>query len=354
MTQASKAAWKAAELQDDPSWIFPLDDAARADLLRALHRLEPDADLLSLTRADLDLGAAGPVLEAAMREVRDGRGFALLRGLPRDELDEAGFGRLTWALGLHTGVARPQNRATEYLAPVRDAGSVYRSAGGRGYSSSAGLDFHTDSADVVMLSCYNQAREGGQSMVTSSVTAHAVLAAEAPELAEALHQPFWFSRQTEQAPDESPAYPNPVFDNAGALLCSKWNRNRVLMAQRIDGVPRLTEAQAEAIEALDQVLRRPELMFAMYLQPGDVQILNNHVTLHSRTEFVDFDEPQRKRLLFRLWLAPPDSPRLPESWLPAYRSVAPGTVRGGIMGQAYGARHRAYEQRQATTLGMPA
>jgi len=47
-------------------------------------------------------------------------------------------------------------------------------------------------------------------------------------------------------------------------------------------------------------------MYAMYLQPGDMQILNNHVTLHARTEFEDYDDPVRKRCLFRLWLAPPD------------------------------------------------
>jgi len=178
------------------------------------------------------------------------------------------------------------------------------------------------------------------------------LTAERPDLAEALHQPFWFSRQMEQAPDETVAYPNPVYDEAGGLLCSKWNRNRIQIAQHIAGVPPLTSQQRAAMDALDEVLRRPELMYAMYLQPGDVQILNNHVTLHSRTEFVDFEEPSRKRLLFRLWLAPPDSARLPESWLPAYRSVSPGTVRGGIIGQAYDAARQEYERRQAQELDM--
>jgi hypothetical protein len=57
--------------------------------------------------------------------------------------------------------------------------------------------------------------------------------------------------------------------------------------------------------------------------------------------------------LFRLWLAPPDSPLLPESWKPFYRSVAPGSVRGGIIGQAYDEVRRAYERRAAEDLGMP-
>lgn len=350
----SPATWTAADLRADQRWMFPLDDAARRDLLNAVRRLDPDTDLLALTRADIDLGAAAPVLAAAMLEVRDGRGLALLRGLPRAELDEAAFGRLTWLLGLHAGVARPQNRASAYLTPVRDAGSVYRSAGGRGYSSNAELDFHTDSADVVMLACFNQAQEGGMSMVTSSVAAHVALAEEAPDLLEVLHQPFWFSRQTEQAPDETPAYPNPVFDSADGLLCSKWNRNRIRTAQQIEGVPPLSDAQRAAMDTLDATLRRPDLMYEMYLQPGDVQILNSHVTLHSRTAFLDYQEPAEKRLLFRLWLAPPNSPRLPDTWLPAYRSVAPGTVRGGIRGQSHDGRRRSFEHRQAAALAMRA
>jgi Taurine catabolism dioxygenase TauD, TfdA family len=349
------AAWHAADLRAATSWIFALDDRARRDLRQAVRKArDPDKSMFDYRRADFDLGHAGPVIQAALHEAMHGRGTALLRGLPRDDVDEGEFALLSWAIGLHIGVARPQGKASQYISPVRDIGTVYRSAGGRGYSSNADLDFHTDSADVVLLACYNQALSGGMSMLTSSVTAHQQLAAERPDLSEALHQPFWFSRQMEQAPDETAAYPNPVYDDADGLLCSKWNRNRIQIAQQIAGVPPLTPQQRAAMDALDEVLRRPELMYAMYLQPGDVQILNNHVTLHSRSEFVDYEEPSRKRVLFRLWLAPPDSPRLPESWLPAYRSVAPGTVRGGIIGQAYDATRREYELRQAKELGMGA
>jgi hypothetical protein len=92
----------------------------------------------------------------------------------------------------------------------------------------------------------------------------------------------------------------------------------------------------------------------MYLRPGDMQILNNHVTLHARTEFEDHDDPALKRCLFRLWLAPPDSVPLPESWRSAYGNVAPGTVRGGIVGQAYDEVRHTFEVRQAADLGMAA
>jgi hypothetical protein len=90
----------------------------------------------------------------------------------------------------------------------------------------------------------------------------------------------------------------------------------------------------------------------MDLQPGDMQLLNNHVMLHSRTHFEDHEDAAEKRLLFRLWIAPPDSVRLPESWQPAYRFIEPGTVRGGIIGQAYDEARQAFDQRQAGDVGM--
>ena len=355
INETAPSAWLAADLDRDTSWIVSLDDAARSDLTGAVRAAyEPGKTLFDYRRDDFDLGRAWAPIAGSVREIKDGRGFAVLRGLPREGLSVEEFELLTWAIGLHVGVARPQGKASQYLSAVRDAGVAYRTGRGRGYSSAAELDFHTDSADIVLLTCYNVARSGGQSMVSSSVAAHNAMARERPDLAALLHEPLYFSRQQEQAAHETLFYPNPVWAEAEGVLCSKWNRNRVTMAQAMDGVPKLSETQIEAMALLDDILRRPALMHAMYLRPGDMQMLNNHVTLHSRTEFEDFDEPALKRCLFRLWLAPPDWPALPESWRPAYGAVAAGTVRGGIIGQAYDETRRAYELRQAAALGMRA
>jgi alpha-ketoglutarate-dependent taurine dioxygenase len=348
-----RAAWTVDDLQADAGWIFELDDRARRDLVVAVRSAaDPSKTLLDYRRDDFDLGSALPVIAASLREVRDGTGFAILRGMPRDGLTQEEFELLTWAIGLHTGVARPQGKASPFMTAVRDAGTVYRTGKGRGYSSNADLDFHTDSADIVLLTCYNVAKSGGMSMVSSSITAHEVLAGERPDLVELLHQPHYFSRQQEQAPDEAPYYPNPIYDERDGLLFSKWNRNRLRSAQAIEGVPALSAPQHEALDLLDDILRRPSVMYSMYLRPGDMQILNNHVALHSRTEFEDFEDPALKRCLFRLWLAPPDGVALPESWRPAYRAVAAGTVRGGIIGLNYDDERRAFEVRQAADLGM--
>ena len=347
------AAWKAEDLRADESWIFTLDERARRHLAGAVHKAkDPARTLLDYRREDFDLAPAWPVIAAAFRETKRGRGIALVRGLPREGMSAEDFELLTWAIGLHAGVARPQGKASQYISAVRDEGTAYRTAGGRGYSSNAELDFHTDSADVVALTTYNKAASGGMSIVTSSIAAYQRMAEKYPGLVDYLRQPIHFSRQQEQAPDEAPSYPNPIFDEAGGALFSKWNRNRMESAQKLAGVPRLSERHREALETFDRVVREPDLAYTMYLEPGDMQLVNSHVTVHSRTDFVDHTDPALKRTLFRLWLATPDGERLPESWRSHFGSVDPRAVRGGIRGQQYDEKRRAFEARQAADLGM--
>ena len=353
MHEGEKVTWRTEDLARDRSWVFPLDDRARRDLLGAIRGVrDPDRPLFDWTKEDFDLGSAMPVLRAAFREQRDGFGVALVKGLPRDGVTEAEFKLLTWAIGLHFGVARPQGKATPYIAAVRNEGTDYRSPTGRGYSSNASLDFHIDGSDVVALTCYNVAKSGGQSLFTSSITAHNVMLREHPDLAALFYEPFFYSRQGEQAPGEGPFIRCPIYAEEGGRLFGRWNRNRVKSAQALEGVPKLADRQWAALDALDALLSRPDLMGTMWLEPGDMQLLNNHVALHSRTQFEDFDEPERKRLLWRLWLAPPDSLRLPDGWIEPYKSVEPGTVRGGARGWHWDEACQAWEKRQAASLGM--
>jgi hypothetical protein len=92
--------------------------------------------------------------------------------------------------------------------------------------------------------------------------------------------------------------------------------------------------------------------FDMVLERGDMQFVNNHVLIHSRTEFEDFEEPERKRHLLRLWLSVPWGRPLCDGLLDAYKSVEPGTVRGGFKGRQVGPEMRSYQAAAAAALGM--
>ena len=47
-------------------------------------------------------------------------------------------------------------------------------------------------------------------------------------------------------------------------------------------------------------------------QEGDLQILNSHVTLHSRRPYEDWEDPSQKRHLYRLWLENEDLRPVPD------------------------------------------
>jgi hypothetical protein len=68
----------------------------------------------------------------------------------------------------------------------------------------------------------------------------------------------------------------------------------------------------------------------MTLEPGDIQLLNNHVIYHGRTPYEDVDDPDGDRLLYRLWLSMPNSRALPPGFEVLWGSIEAGALRGGI------------------------
>ena len=349
------SAWTVADLERDIRWITRLDDADRADLLAGLRAGRvPGKPLLEYRRSDFPFGDRVVArLRAAVDEAQHGRGIALVKGLPRDSVDAVDFELLTWAIGLHLGVARPQDKLTRYINAVKDVGVDYRSPTGRGYSSNAELDFHVDSGDVVLLSCYNKAPVGGDSMCSSGVAAWRQLVAERPDLAEVLEtESVPFSRQGEQSEGEAPYNLTTVFARTQTDVFCAWNRNRIWNGLKLPEAPACSDALREGVELLDAILRRPEFMYRMRLEPGDLQILSNFTTLHSRTAFQDVADEARKRTLFRLWLATPNGLRLPPAWQDKWGAVDPGVVKGGMRGHHYDETCRAFEARQAEDLGM--
>ena len=64
--------------------------------------------------------------------------------------------------------------------------------------------------------------------------------------------------------------------------------------------------------ALRRDRRHPGIYLEMDFAPGDIQLLSNHTVLHARSEYVDHDEPERKRHLLRLWLSLPSQRALGE------------------------------------------
>lgn len=354
-TVSSPHGWNRADLERDSSWVTPLTPAQIADFEQALrHALAADKPFFALSRHDFPLGGdAAAVLKAVVGETQIGRGFQVLRGFPVDRWRVDELRLLFWCIGLHLGVARPQGRDSRFLNDVRDIGVDYRSATGRGYSSKSALDFHADGSDLVGLMCLRTARAGGTSLISSSIRAWNEMVATRPDLARELTGLFTFGRQGEQAPEEAPYYEAPVVGWKDGRFACRHIRNHINTAQRVfPEVPRLTEAQIAALDLFDSTLGRDDLCFHMQFEPGDIQLINNHIVLHSRTDYEDHDDPALKRHLLRLWLASPHAQALPDNWAVAYKDTRAGAVRGGFRGVGITDEARTFETRLAAEHGM--
>jgi len=83
------------------------------------------------------------------------------------------------------------------------------------------------------------------------------------------------------------------------------------------------------VPRLPDCWRRPRTC-RVTLAPGDLQLVNSHVTYHGRTPFEDDASSGRDRLLLRLWLTMADNRPLPADHAVLWRVVAAGMPRGGI------------------------
>jgi hypothetical protein len=140
-----------------------------------------------------------------------------------------------------------------------------------------------------------------------------------------------------------------VFNWSAGLLTTIYHRNYIESARRFPDVPPLTPTQTAALDLFDRLSNDPSLHFQMELRTGDIQLVHNHTLLHDRTGFEDWPEPERKRHLLRLWLAPERARPLPPVFAERYGSVVPGH-RGGV--EVIGTRYKiAWEGEEGSGVG---
>lgn len=296
------SAWRGAALRNDSTWIVPLTGAQRAEVLAALESVRRRGlPLPRITRADFALPSWAGLFSQLLHDIRDGRGFSVLRGLPFEGLTEDEAGRMLWGIGTHMGVGVTQNAAAELIAHVYDRGGRYGDRNVRAYQVRADLSPHCDQSDVVALACLRKARSGGLTRLASAMSVFNVMLRESPQHLPILFGGLFYSRKGEQGPDEPRVNPRrlPVFSEKDGVLSCRYMRSWVEYARMHDGVA-MTQAETAALDAFDAIARSGDLPLDMMLEPGDVQFANNFTVLHARTEYED--DPAHKRHMLRLWL----------------------------------------------------
>jgi hypothetical protein len=306
------AAWRAKDMRGSKRWIYELSGADLEDIDEAHARLSAMKLAIPFGAEDFPLGALAERLAAMRQEIESGTGVMLIRGLDVDRYGLDGTRLVYWGLGAHLGRALAQNPAAALLVDVRDeGGDPYKEVKARGYHTSQYLPFHNDQGDVVGLLCYRTAKSGGLSCICSSAAIHNEILRTRPELAEVLYGPFYADVRGEEPPGRKPYYEEPRYALFEGRFYAQHGPTYVKSAQRFSEVPRLGDAQLAAMALIDQLAASDEFRLDMDFRPGDIQFLNNHLVLHSRTGFEDYDEPERKRHLLRLWLRTPGYAKVP-------------------------------------------
>jgi len=312
-------------------WLYSLSEAEIGEVDLAMRSVAAAAlDMAAIGPDGFPLPTLGPRLGQLLDEVQNGRGFVLIRGLPigRWTRREAAIAFL--GIGSHLGGLRSQNAQGHILGHVRDAGLSSRDPNVRIYQTRERQTYHTDSCDIVALLCLQPAKSGGLSSLVSSVTIYNEIRRRRPELLEALFEPIETDRRGEVPAGQKPYFSIPVFNWHAGLLSAIYQRQYIESARRFPGVEPLKPKQISALDLFDKLANDPALELQMEFQRGDIQLVHNHTILHDRTSFEDWPEPERKRHLLRLWLAPAGARPLPAVYAERFGSVAAGD-RGGVV-----------------------
>ncbi|MBX2881463.1 MAG: TauD/TfdA family dioxygenase [Granulosicoccus sp.] len=326
------AAWYGRDLAADESkWIVELSPSDVQELeLAAEHFLDKTANIAQLDQSSFPLPTLAIKLKTLRQQLVSGLGFSLWRGLPVHRYPIDVTATIFFGLGVHLGRARSQNARGHLLGHVRDMGKDINDANVRIYQTTHRQTFHTDSTDVVGLMCLKPAKEGGDSLLASSVSVYNEMSASHPELVEWLFEPVATDRRGEVPEGQKPWFEIPVLNWHQGFLTCLYHRMYIQSAERFDAAPALHPQHKAALDVFDALTNDTDLHLRMRLEPGDIQFVYNHHMLHDRTHFSDSSDVSQRRHMLRLWLAIPGDRPLPTVFRQRYGAIDVGN-RGGIV-----------------------
>lgn len=324
-----RSAWTGAEMELDRSWERHLTDAHIEELEAALNT-NADRPLSRITRDDFPLPTLGRELDAIGHELRDGRGFAVLRGLPVERYELPELEKIYWGMCIHLGTGMTQNSDASLIHYVTD-GKLRPNQGIRGVGNPGKSGLHVDLTDCVSLLCVRQAPDDPMSWLASSTQVYNEFVAHHPELLDRLFEGFEWDRLDEQRPGEgiTSGYRVPVFSETRSaegrrILSCRYNRYWMTKAilRTADRVP---DDVWSLFGLFDEIAESVRLNLPF--EPGAIQFANNYTVLHGRDGHAVVEEEERKRLLMRIWLDFDEArPTVNES------IVRYGIVRHGALG----------------------
>ena len=298
------AAWRAADVARTSAWRQTLTPSQIAELRQAVdHARGTGRPLGELGADDFPLESLGAEIARWRDAIQDGRGFQVVSGLPVETWSEEEAAVCFWCLGLHMGRPGAQNPQGDLLGHVRDTGANAEDPFVRLYRTASDIAYHCDAADVVGLLCLHAAKAGGASRIVSSVSVYDELVRQRPDLAARLYEPFLLDIRNEDRSGALRHLPIPPCRFSAGRLQTFYHSDYFRSVVRHEDVRAFSDEEQTLLDLYEEIARDPALYLDMDLAPGDIQWLSNHTILHARTAYEDYEEPERKRHLLRLWLS---------------------------------------------------
>lgn len=299
-------AWVGGDLAPADGTV-PLTDSCVDELDTAARLLHDNPIPTETIRPeDFELSACRGLMAEVRGQLDSGLGFALIDRLPAERYSRGIMTGLYWLLA--SMVARPVSQKWEgrMIYDVQDTGKKPGN-GVRPDITNVEQNFHTDNSynlcppEFVTLLCQQTAMEGGISSIVSFSAVHNEMRRRHPDLLPRLYQGYWFDRQREHAPDDDMTIRHPLFEYDGNRLNARLSRFQVMNGYKLAGETLDPEGEA-ALETLESIMNEPKFGKEFFFEPGQIQIVDNLRCGHKRSAFRDYEEPERKRHLVRLWL----------------------------------------------------
>jgi hypothetical protein len=299
------SAWTNQDLQNDRSWEFTLSGRQKSELASALRDVKKRGlTLAEITKENFALPSLHDELEHLLNELRRGRGFALLRGVPTEDYDFADLEKIYWGLCTHLGTGVTQNSEAGLVHYVTD-GKLRPQQGTRNVGSPGPIGLHVDLSDCVALFCVRQAPDDPHSIIASAMTIYNEILRQHPQWLPKLYEGFIWNRAGEEAAGETPVsnYKVPAFSEADGVVTCRFNGGWIKRGlERIGEI--LTPEETEIFNFINETAVANSFSFPLH--KGEIAFCNNYTVLHGRAGHEPIADEEQKRVLLRIWLDLPD------------------------------------------------
>ncbi|RKL16316.1 hypothetical protein BFJ70_g15067 [Fusarium oxysporum] len=292
--------WEGDSVGQTYDWTYKLSEDQLGEIDQALQHFKGlGLSLGHLTTETFPLPNLHSELRKLSDELHRGHGFFVIRGVNVDNYTREENAIIYVGISSHIASQRGRQDskfngkpADVVLTHVRDlsAGQDKSAIGSPAYTTDRQV-FHTDSGDIVSLFCLQTALEGGASRIASTWRVYNELARTRPDLIHTLSQ-NWnvenFANPNKKFTTRPLLYHQKATDTLPERVALQYARRYFVgfgALPRSHDIPPITEAQAEALDALHFL--GDKLSVSTNFAKGDMQFINNLAVFHARDAFTD-------------------------------------------------------------------